>query len=251
MPDLKKIPKPVILLAVVAGGGALIYAHYRKKTQAATAAASGDGSSTDASGTADTSGQYDSGAYMGYQPYGTGYGPYGLADYGDQSGAYGGGGYYGVGAPYQVPTQATTNAQWVQAALTVLTQSGGYDTSTVLTALGLYTTGQPLTASQEQVVTSAIAAEGYPPVEGPGGFPPAMKSTTVNTGGSSGNVSVPNVVGQEFGPAYNTITRAGLISQPGKNGVNATWKVTAQSPKAGASVSKGTIVKLTVPKPKK
>jgi hypothetical protein len=120
-----------------------------------------------------------------YTPYGYGYGPYGLGNYGYGSG--GGQGYYGGGVPAQVPQQATTNAQWSEAAMSALT-TAGFDGTAVLAALGQYLVGGNLSAEQQSIVSAAIAAEGYPPVEGPGGYPPAMHTQTATgqTGGTGG-----------------------------------------------------------------
>ena len=85
-----------------------------------------------------------------------------------------------VGAPAPVPIttqQFTTNGQWAQAVEDYLVNTLGSDAQTVGNALGKYVTGQPLTVAQQSVVSAAIAFEGYPPVSGTGGRPPAMNVT--------------------------------------------------------------------------
>jgi hypothetical protein len=262
MPDVKtpfgKVPKPAVYIAILAGGGALIYSYVKKKNAASKAAA------TTANMTAGTygygsgaygygGGQYGYGAYT-YEPYGYGYGPMGLGAYGGQ-GDYGYG-YYGAGVPYQVQGQATTNAQWAQAAVSALTQGGQYSATTVLAALGLYLTGGHLSSDQEIIVQSAIAAEGYPPIPGSNGYPPAINTSAAGgqtgTGGGGNNVTVPGVTGDNWGMAYNHIKAAGLV--PAIKGassiahVNTSRKVTAQTPASGASVAPGSTVTVTLSK---
>lgn len=72
----------------------------------------------------------------------------------------------------------TTNAQWAQAVEDYLANTVGSDPNVVGNALGKYITGQALTVDQVAVVEQAIAFGGYPPVNGPTGYPPSYK--TVN-----------------------------------------------------------------------
>jgi hypothetical protein len=238
------IPKPYLYGGIIAvgAGGLIAYSMYEKKKQAQAAAQAalqqqqqnnmqqyGYGSGGSTYGYAATEIPYGYGAftYAPSDPYG--YGVYGA----------------GTGEP-PAPLTATTNAQWVQAAVTALSQQG-YTGSQVLAALGLYVTGQPLSASQEQIVTAAIGAEGYPPIPGTSGYPPAMNAGSTSTGNNPGgnSVTVPSVTGMGFGQAYNTLVNAGLKSSPGQGKVNANYKVTAQNPAAGTLVASGTTVSLT------
>jgi len=142
-----------------------------------------------------------------YEPYGYGYGPYGFGSYG-----YGGftpapGGLTGVGVSTPVPQTATTNAEWSAAALSQLTNQG-YSGTSVLAALGQYLLGLNLTADQAGIVTAAIAIEGYPPVPGAGGFPPAMK-----TGGTpGGGQPAPKTAGDISNLAISNITRTSFVA---------------------------------------
>lgn len=70
----------------------------------------------------------------------------------------------------------TTNGQWSQAAEEYLVNNTGADANTVGNALGKYITGQALSADQVQIVESAIAFTGYPPVNGPDGHPPSYRT---------------------------------------------------------------------------
>ena len=75
----------------------------------------------------------------------------------------------------QQPPAFTSNSGWSQAAHDYLVNVGGGDPGVIGTALGLYITGQPLSDAQKQIIDSAIAFEGYPPVAGSNGFPPATR----------------------------------------------------------------------------
>jgi Fibronectin type III domain len=181
VPFIGETNKATLGIAVLAGVGALGYAYFKKKKAAsATAAASGAGQYAYGYGS-----QYAYGSSQ-YSPYGYGYGPFGLGAYGG-SGNYGYG-YYGAGTgspDEEVPSQASTNAEWSEATVSALTAQGfaGQD---VLTALGLYLTGSPMSALQVQIVQAAIAAEGYPPVAGSNGYPPAINSGGTTGGGQTG-----------------------------------------------------------------
>lgn len=184
-----RIPKPVGYLALAAGAGAAIYVYVkRKNAKKAAASSSQAGASPYGYGTGPSPyayGAYGYGAFT-YEPYGYGFGPYGLGSYGGGGGGGFGYGFYGAGTPAQVPAQATTNAQWSEAAVSALTQGGNYTATQVLAALGVYLMGGQLDASQVTIVQSAIAAEGYPPVPGANGFPPALNSGGTPGGGQGG-----------------------------------------------------------------
>jgi len=95
-------------------------------------------------------------------------------EYGGAGGYYGGGGQYGQPPPVPGSGGFTTNGQWAQQAEQDL--SGvGVDPTTLAAALGKYLTGQAVTSDQHSLVNQAIAFENYPPVAGPGGYPPAVR----------------------------------------------------------------------------
>jgi hypothetical protein len=58
----------------------------------------------------------------------------------------------------------TTNDQWTQYASTQLSVSDVWSYTDIVTALGLYLNGRPLSPIQQQIVQAAIAVAGYPPV---------------------------------------------------------------------------------------
>lgn len=166
---------------VAAGGAGIAIYLYRKNKKQQTAAAQAGQQAGYGYGYG-----YGSQALQ-YQAYGYGFGSSGLGAYGGAQGNYGYG-YYGAGSgsvQTQVPTQATTNAQWAEAAMSALT-SAGYDGQTVLAALGVYLTGGTVTAQQLTIIQGAIAAEGYPPVPGPNNYPPQIHTGGTGGGGGGG-----------------------------------------------------------------
>jgi len=58
----------------------------------------------------------------------------------------------------------TTNDQWTQYVGTQLSQSDTWSYTDILTALGAFLAGKPLSDIQQQIVQAAIAVGGYPPV---------------------------------------------------------------------------------------
>ena len=206
VPIVGQTQKSTLFIAGLAGFTALGWAWWKNKKQAATkqanAASAGTAGTTNPSGSSGYGYAYGYGAYA-YQPYGYGFGPSGLGEYGGGQGDYGYG-YYGAGEPVneEVPGAAATNAQWSEAAMTALT-SAGWTGSDVLTALGLYLTGAPVSSTQQGIIQAAIAAEGYPPSPGASGYPPA-----INTSTSTGQSGTTSATGQpaygQAGPPSNT-----------------------------------------------
>jgi hypothetical protein len=238
IPVIGETNKATLAVAVLAGVGALGYA-YLKKKKAASAATS-------------TTGQYAYGygsqyAYgygsSQYTPYGYGYGPFGLGSYGGE-GNYGYG-YYGAGlgsVPEEVSSQASTNAEWSEAVVSALTTQGfaGQD---VLTALGLYLTGSPMSALQVQIVQAAIAAEGYPPVAGSNGYPPAINSGGTVGGGQTSTTPATGSTG-------TSTTSTGSTTSTSSTGSTGTTQVRAPAMPATPTASKVTTSGFTLSWPK-
>lgn len=254
VPLLGEVPKGGLfagMLAAVGVGGYMLYKHMKDSGTAAatsaTTAAAGYGAA--AYGYAAAAYGYGYADYpygYGYMssPYGYGYGPYGygFGAYGD----YGGLGYgeYGYGS---APVTATNNQMWVQNALTALTNQG-YSNTSVLTALSAYIGGKPVQqgSSEDQTIQAAIALEGYPPQPGAAGYPPAVNYHGASSS-SGGQVAVPNIVGMTLPDADAALSKAGLTynKSPAPAKTNSWRKVTAQTPKAGTMVNKGTYVNIT------
>jgi len=248
VPIIGETNKSTLFIASLAGITALGWAWWKqhKSAEAAKTAAT-TAATTTASSMSPYGYGYGYGAYA-FQPYGYGYGPEGLGAYGG-SGDYGYG-YYGAGEPVneEVPAAAATNAQWSEAAMTALT-AAGWSGSDVLTALGLYLTGAPVSSTQAGIIQAAIAAEGYPPAPGASGYPPAINQSS-STGQSSttpaGTVAVPNVAGMTADNALGVLKHAGLN---GSISLDATSNkpgifhiVTKTQPAAGTQVASGSTV---------
>lgn len=154
--------------AYLLGGGLVLIvgvAWYRSKNAAAApaAAAPSDGGSTVDPAT-------------GF-PYGSAEDAAALASQAGYISPSGGGGGGGGGA--STAGSYTTNGQWAQAAedYIVNTVNGGSHADLVGNALGKYITGVAITADQVNIVQQAIAFTGYPPVNGPSGYPPSYRTT--------------------------------------------------------------------------
>lgn len=87
------------------------------------------------------------------------------------SGGGGSGGGLDTGLPQVgVPT---SNPQWTALVMQQLAGAAA-DPTALAAALGRYLTGQAVTTDQELLIDEAIASAGYPPVDGPNGYPPAI-----------------------------------------------------------------------------
>jgi len=201
---------------------------------------------------------YGYGSAYGYGQYAYGLGiatyGYGNAAYAYGAYGYGGGGAIGVGAPRQLPptggiTQPLTNAQWAASAEAYLTQTAGYDATTVAAALGKYLTGGALTNDQAAIVAAALAFENQPPVAGANGMPPGVNVGAAGgqTGTTPAKVKVPNVVGKSANDALAALSKVGLTGHLSstRNPIS-TYKVNSQTPGAGKSVPKGSTIDLGI-----
>lgn len=141
----------------------------------------------------------------------------------------------------------TTNGEWAQQAETDLGGLGIAQTS-LSAALGKYLTGQPLASADQQLVDQAIAEEGYPPVSGPGGYPPAMKTspTSTTTPPPATTVTVPRLAGDRVEDATSALSSLGLKSAFGTRKPGVPYWVTGSSPAAGTRVAARSTVKLTI-----
>jgi PASTA domain len=245
VPIIGETNKSTLFIAGLAGVTALGWAWWKQHKQAKTATTA---TTTNPSGASPYGYAYGYGAYA-YQPYGYGFGPEGLGAYGG-TGDYGYG-YYGAGEPVneEVPAAAATNAQWSEAAMTALT-SAGWTGSDVLTALGLYLTGAPVSSTQAGIIQAAIAAEGYPPAPGASGYPPAINQSQTPPGQSgttsASQVTVPNVTNMTADNAIAILKKSGLngtISLDANSNKPGIFHIiTKTQPPAGTSVATGSNV---------
>jgi hypothetical protein len=262
-----KVSRNVAIGGVLVTGTLIAVYYVRKRNSAATPAPASTASQYPPDGTVgnpsdpystdpatnQTYGNEAAGSGGQYGAYGTGAasGMY----YDPATGAYDLTSPYGTSAatqPYQ--TQGgppfSSNSAWSDWVIQELqAQNPVLDVGALTDSIGLYLGGQPLNATQRQYVFDARAVAGDPPVAGASGYPPNVRGDG-STGGNPGpkpapTVTVPNVVGYNYGHAYNVLVYGnGFKIEP--TGVNSHWDVTAQSPKAGTKAAKGSVVTLTV-----
>lgn len=183
--------KSTVMLFAAAGVGVIIYAMMAKKKAAAAAAAAaapgaGAGTFTDPAG-----------SVCSAPNPATGYCPGTPADISAQqqlaagSSAYGvsGGSQYGGGYLGSVSSLGgqslsnavpvfTNNGAWGQYVEQMLGSNGS---DAIAAAIAKYLSGQSLTTDQATVAEEAVAIANYPPVSGPGGFPPSMNTTATSS----------------------------------------------------------------------
>ena len=193
VPILGNVPKPVLLggIATVVAVGAYVFVKHKNSAATPTGnAAYGYGMAAYGYGLTNVPLEYGYGS--------AGYGYYG---YGGSFGGLGGYGSPTPPAPVSVaPSVATTNQGWAQASANYLTGTAGMDPGAVAHALGLYITGASMNATDEGIVSAAIAFQGYPPQAGTNGYPP-----NINTTGTTGQTgTTPAVPGKTV--AKHTIT---------------------------------------------
>lgn len=259
--------------SILVGGGAvvgilvIIYYVRKKNSSSAQQSASQASSSTDQyppdGTTGDPNDPYSTdpstGQTYGNETVGSG-GTYGAYESGSVYGTGTGNGIVGYdssGSPVYAPgyqptgTSGTTsgppfanNASWSNWVIAqAQTNNPNIDIAAFTDALGLYLGGQPLTPTQKQYVFDAQAIGGEPPVAGSGGYPPAIRSNPSSTSGTH-QVAVPNVIGSDYGTAYNRIVyESGLKISPLH--INSSYEITGQTPAAGAEVEIGSTVTLT------
>lgn len=239
VPLLGNVKKPYLYAGI--GGIAIIggIAYWRHQAAAAANAQTAtDTATADPNAIDPSTGQpYSAEQMMGgsYPSY-----PYGVSD-------YGGGGY-----PYSPPpvsnssSSISTNADWATEVENALL-ANDIPIATSSTAISRVLAGLTVTTAQQAIFMQGVGLF----LEPPQGYPKPIKLTdTPAQPGPSATVTVPNVVGKNFGQAFNMLTVANLTSDPGHGGTHADWTVTAQSVKAGSKVKEHTVVHLTVPQPK-
>lgn len=249
IPGLGDVKKSYAIGGAVVTVGIVGIAWYRARNNAATTAASATTAATPAvdysidpnTGIpwADEQGGYGGSSYGGVMPAsgygGANYGSGNIIGY-DQYGDP----IYGTGSGSGTPTGITTNSEWLTQAVSDLSAQN-VSTSTAETALSKVLGGITVTVQEQDLFLEAEGIEGKPPQ----GYPPIKLSNTPGQPGPTGSKAVvPGVIGANYGEAYNDIKRAGLAVSPAK--ANSALPVTAQSPKSGSSVAKGSTVHLTL-----
>jgi LysM repeat protein len=93
-----------------------------------------------------------------------------------------GGATTGGSGAYPPGTGFVSNGQWVQAVIEYMTTNGLVEDAGQLTsALGIYINGSPASDTNVNLIQQAIAVQGFPPVSGPSGYPPAINRAPVGT----------------------------------------------------------------------
>jgi len=215
LPGLGPVPKKWF---IIVGGGTVVvigYVLYKKKSGASSAAATPAAADT---GTSALSGQpcVDENGNPGvYDDTGTC-----QVDTSALGGYYSGDGAAGVSGTTE-PVAGTggfvTNGQWTQQVETDVQSLGtGIDPGTLSTALGAYIAGQPVTAAQQSLIDQAISIDGYPPVAGANGYPPAImvQPVTTTTGTTTGTGTTTTTTASTTLPAPGGL-RASAISDSG------------------------------------
>lgn len=127
-------------------------------------------------------------------------------------GGTGGGGYPPGGTGF------TNNAQWTQAVIEYMITNGLVEDGSVLSAaLGAYITGRPVTDAQRSLIEQAIAAQGFPPLAGPNGYPPSINTAPTPTP----TPTIPKIPTARSGYWFTIPRGAVPISQ---NGTSAVFK---------------------------
>lgn len=163
--------------------------------------------------------------------------------YGNEGGGGGSGAVTPGGPPF------ANNSAWENWAVQQLqVNDPGINLGDLTTALGLYLGGQPVSAAQKTLIFNARGAAGDPPVAGPNGYPPNVR-TNGSTGGKTAEVTVPSVIGQPQEAAYAILTEAHLKPSGSKVIPGKTIYVVSQSPAPGRHAEPGSVVRL-VSKPK-
>jgi hypothetical protein len=253
------------VLAVVGGGiGVSAYMIHREaKAKAAAAAAAAAKTTKGATGYGYG---YGYGASPNYGMSGYGYGAYGEFNPYPQEEVYGYGAegyglynpatgqYYGTGSTgptgTTVGTTPATNGQWEQDAISIL-GTEGYSATAVQQALGNYLLGDYTgwNAQDQAILAAAVGAVGEPP-DPPSAEPPGVGTGTgTGTGVTSGQVTVPNVVGMSIDDAGVALSHVGdlkiKVTSPATRKKGTTYQILTESPAAGTSVAPGSTVSVT------
>jgi hypothetical protein len=204
VPVVGKMSKTGVVVTVAAGVAVIGFVWWKKKETKASVAVS----ATTAGGTAGAAAANSYGySSANSNPYGYGVAnPYGYGStYGYSQPAITGGdaadayGYYAEGNP----NTPQTNAAWTQECVSQL-GNDGYDAMTVTAACGIYLTGGNLTAAQASVIQACIGVAGYPPTEGPSGFPPQMHTGGTTTTSPPTTTTASNPAYGQAGPPNNS-----------------------------------------------
>ena len=244
VPGIKQpLPKWAVF-AGLGGAGVAIVLYYRSKNQQqpststdqyppdGTVGNPADPYSTDPA-TGQTYGDEAAGSGGTFGAFGTG-GGFGGSGWDQNTGLYtdpngntctnpGADGYCpgsGPGGPPFSTNDAWSN--WVIGQMQALNPN--LDTGALTDALGLYLAGQPVDASQKTLVLDAEAIGGRPPVAGPDGYPPNVRTNGGKGGGST---------------AVNPVTGLKQTGAEGFTGADISWDASAHATSYQVTTDKG------------
>ncbi len=205
----------------VIGLGAIVYYRHKQATASATPA--------------DTTGTDNINPNTGFA-YGS---PEDQAALAQQSGYVGdpfGGGSYGTsgstGTPPPVTAPPETREQWISHAQNILPNG---HSAAVRQALVEVLSGLTVTSDERRIFLEAVGVLGQPP----GGYPTPIKVKDTSGHPGTGDVTVPNVIGEHFKQAQNKLQDAGLHVRKTHSDIAI---VTSETPHAGTKVKKGSTI---------
>ena len=211
IPHVGKFPKVAVLAGVGGVVGLIIWQNHKNSAAAAAAVdpnaidpatnlpygdATNSGAGYYGGGSGSATGLQTSASYPWDGTYGVTSDPYSMDSATGQT--YGAEGYSGSVSSYSGTPAGppfSTNAQWSQY---VLSYYSGSDNLAALTdAIGLYLAGSTVTAAQQGLINDATAIGGTPPVSGPNGYPPSIRTAGSTAGGTgpTGGAPVPVISG--------------------------------------------------------
>lgn len=208
VPHVGKFPKVALVVGVGGVVGLIIYQNHKSSAAAAAAPVDpnaidpntglpyGDATGSYGGGGAYATGMQTSAAYPWDGTYNVTSDPYSMDSATGQT--YGTEGYSGSVSAYSAGASGppfSTNSQWSQY---VLSYFAGSDNLQALTdAIGLYLAGSTVTATQQGLINDATAIGGTPPVTGPNGYPPSIRTAGSTAGGTgvTGGAPVASVSG--------------------------------------------------------
>lgn len=107
--------------------------------------------------------------------------------------------------------RGTTNSQWTEYVTERLQQSDRWSYTTIVTALGNYLAGKPLSSEQQDIARAAIGLAGNPPVGNPIVIPGGNTAITVAPTGLAVTAK-PDSLTVTFQPVAGAVTYNGFIS---------------------------------------
>lgn len=236
IPHVGKFPK----IAIVGGvGGVIALIIWENHKNAAAAATTGTGVADTGDATDDGSGYYGGGdsyatglqtsaSYPWDGTYDDTSDPYSMDSSTGQT--YGTEGYSGSVSAYGTTSTGppfSTNSQWSQYVLNYFADSDNLQAMT--DAIGLYLAGSTVTSAQQGLINDATAIGEVPPVTGPNGYPPSIR-TAGSTAGGTGTKAGSPVAYTSGGHVVSVNNNDAVIAWTGHNAVKYTTVIHGPGP---------------------